>query len=226
MRLNFHLVLLVSLMTACSDPGSGIDPVLEHFPLELSNSWEYDVVENTYSAAGINTLSYTLLDSITKVDEDLYGNRTFEVSRYIWDGNSLMWQLQDIYTVNKVLKQVLEDHANVPEISFVYPPKEGKSWDANAYNTQGEKIYTMRGVDSDHSVEGTTYSGTVEVVKSDNEDLIVHLERESEYFARNVGMIENVFQSYFFCQEPSCLGQQEIEAGRDSRWILVHYRIN
>jgi len=121
--------------------------------------------------------------------------------------------LQDVWYENLLDTKAEKVEENIRYIKLVFPVKEGKSWDGNAYNTLGTWNYTYTDVDVPLIINNNTFDSTLTVLQLDN-PLLISYEHSEEQYARGVGMI---YKQYTF------LDYQNIQPGLEFTMQVSSY---
>src|SRR5690606_1705846 len=103
-------------------------------------------------------------------------------------------------------------------IPFVFPPRDGKQWDGNAYNSLSEDEFQMA-YHQDYSDGNVSYASAVKVAQHEEDDLITVRDNRFEVFVKHIGMVESYYEVLTYCSRTDCLGEQLIDGGR-----LTHLR--
>ena len=194
-------------------------------PLKISNTWIYEVIERTYSPSIDIETSYLLKDSVYQVN-DTGAERKYLLLRSVLEENKDEWEDLELWSITEIAGQLIFTRANIPLVHFVFPEVENKTFDTNAFNTNSSSEVKMINVGSEYTTElNNQFSNTVTLVRNDNDDHIVHLEKEIEIFAKEIGMIEKKVIDYVYCQIESCLGQEIIDQGQDITISLKSFQL-
>lgn len=171
------------------------------FPLELGNSWTYQVKETTWRLGEADSsefeLKWTISDTIRTAANDvayvLLEERKASGSDFF----------SDTFARNLALEQtpfeLLFSEENIDYVLLAYPVSKETTWDPFEYtgsNRQGpfkplnESIYQNLG--ENFSVLDTVYSDTYRVTR-DSINALTEFELNYEVYAEGVGMIYSIF---------------------------------
>ena len=231
MKGKVYILVIVVLgilgMYSCVEkPVGPLDIPIDYFPIELSNTWVYEYERIDYSPGVVTQMDSYVKDSITAIDET-EGAKYVRIQRYSRTSNSEAWELSQLWSIEISNQRLIFTKDNVAVINWVFPPISNKQWNGNAFNTEDNQLFEMMEVGIPYMDSNQADNlETVTVLQWDNEDLIVELEQSIEVFGKGVGIIESIKRSYIYCQEPSCLGQQQVDVGFYERYTLLEYIIN
>ncbi len=221
MRLIFWCVLsLVAI--SCTDKVNPLpQPELSYMNLTAGNTWTYSVEENEYTPGNVVSSLYYLKDSLVDAGNgySVYRFRTVDLDQD--------WDLELVWNIEVSEQRVLFTIDDKISINWVFPPKEGKTWIGTAFSQDPVQEFRMEEVGiSFLSKENIDFDQTTRVTQWNNEDFIVELEYRTEVFQKDIGLVESEEKNYIYCQEPSCLGDQQVDVGFDKVISLVEWNLN
>ena len=216
----WFLPLLIFIVSCEVDREAPILLNSAYFPLEIGNFWIYEVDETVYfGEADFETNNYFYRDQIT----DQYINeaedpaftmvRQFSVDRENWE-NERVFSL--VFSQNRLIKH----DNNFQEILLVYPVEAGLTWDGNGLNNNNVEFFYVE-EKGPYFLNNNSFSETVKVRKSNEDDLITIRDIRFEVFAEEVGMVESYEEVYSYCSRNDCLGEQIIQSGRFKHLKLI-----
>jgi hypothetical protein len=186
--------LFAVILLACKK-----DPVpnfhREYFGNEQGQFVVYDVMEITHdqALAQHDTVYYQLKTVWGDTVIDNEGRVAREFNRYTRAVVSDPWQFSDLWTglIDGIRAELMEE--NQRTVKLVFAPTLSKSWDANAYNMQGELDCYYREIHQDTIINGNSFDSTVTVEQDDFTSLIDTV-RKYEVYAKGVGMVYKHFK--------------------------------
>ena len=183
------------------DPGSG---GREYFPLEVGNSWTYQLDSIIYDNKGsrVDTISQVLREDITESYTDPSGDTAYRVARYRQKTNGL-WEVTDIWSASLDDRLAYRTEENLRFAKLSFPVEEGVAWDGNAfmdeevivkvagepirvYQNWGDYRYVSAGVSE--SIGDLSFDAVCTVEQVDLEDKITR-RYSMEKYAAGVGLI-------------------------------------
>ena len=233
--LSFFLPAL--LFWQCSDdPGPNVQSDATYFPLTVGAFYIYDVEETQYSVInGQEDLNYQLKLAVTDSFRNNAGGTTYVVQRYVRDNMGEEFQYTDTWSARVEASQVVVAEGNISYVRLVFPISEGRSWNGNALNNlKGDEpcgdntnfncdLYQIESIGTPYQFNEELLTETVEVVQSNNIDVIVKEDVRKEFYARNIGLVYKESSVLNYCTVGSCIGQQQIDDGYTWKQSLVEY---
>jgi len=207
----------------------------EFFPLMVGFYQIYQVEETIYSelnepVENVYGLKVMVVDSF----QNLSGSITYVIHRSTLQTGQDTYEYFDTWAARKESDQVVVDEGNTSFIKLAYPLVIGKQWNGNALNDLGGEqscgenpstacdIYRVESV-GPVSINGLSFNDTLEVLLNNNADPIVKQDIRKEIYARNVGLVYKETSILEYCTVGSCIGQQQIDKGIESKLTLVEY---
>jgi hypothetical protein len=191
-KITLYLSLIVlagvSMVSCKQDPPPNFH--FEYFGLEEGRYVVYDVVEVDHDAAlGLHeTTSYQLKTYWGQEYIDNEGRSGREFIRYKRDSAADSWVLTDLWhgVYDGIRGELIEENQRV--VKLVFAPTLSKSWDANAYNLDGELDCFYRDIHQDTIISNHKFDSTL-VVEQDEFSSLIDTVRMYEMYAKNVGLI-------------------------------------
>lgn len=203
--LNGILVLLLIFVTvwlSCRKKldNPGLVPVSTYYPISENRTYKYYVVDSItegYAPAVLTVFRYYLTETFKETQTDTKGRPVtrFE-NEYIFidsptghtasafyssfDSMRVGYDYQDKNTVERTLE-------NIKYVILKNPLTTDATWDGNAYNTLGKKMYRITTMDTLVNTPAGTYSG-MRVLES-NKDNIAGLDYSQVIYVKNIGKI-------------------------------------
>ena len=198
MKFSLSFLLgLILVLQACKKEeitNTGIHG-LNYYPLTLGKYVIYDVDSTVYTQLPKDTLyyKYRIKEKLADTYTDNEGRTAYRLERYskvynpLIPYDSMPWQIKEVWMVNagNMHVQVLEN--NVRYTKLIFPVSTNTSWNGNASNTLGEKIYTYEYSDEPESIN-TLQLTTLKVLQNNFITSISH-DVESEKYALGIGLI-------------------------------------
>ena len=140
-----------------------------YFPLNIGNTWIYQVDSIDYDAFAktIDTFRFLVKQEIVDTILDNQGVRSsiVEVSHTDSLNGAFVFDRNMVKRITAFRAEVLD--SNVRVINLVFPPSLYKYWDANAYNTKNKEEYEILEEMSTEIIDTTMYVNTLHVVQRD-----------------------------------------------------------
>ena len=194
------------------------------FPLERGIYRDYKVHRIEYSVLGNHdTLDYFLKEQVADSFLNQAGGISYKLERYTKTSDTLTWQLDSVWTVTKSTTNVVVVENNVPFVKLVFPVKEQKKWDGNAFNVRSEELYTYEYTFQPIVIGERNYNSTLKVIHQDNPDNIVMTDIRNEIYAENIGLIYKESIILHYCTDNECLGDLIIEQGINYKQELIEH---
>lgn len=137
------LVLAVAALSlaGCQDksvpgPATGTD----YYPVAVGNFWRYAVADTTWSQAtptkaSVATAStYQFRETITEVFSDAAGQPAYRLVRSKLVPPATTWRDDSVFVLSATPQSVILNRNNIRTVELIFPVREGRSWNFNAYN--------------------------------------------------------------------------------------------
>lgn len=195
----------------------------EYYPVQVGNYWVYDVSETTFSNQFVedarDSVTYQVRERIDTVFRDQTGELTYQLIRSRRSDASQPWGNDSIVTINKSNLDLRYTRDNLKTVRLVFPVKENKTWNGNAFNFRDPEEYAYTQVGQPFTLGDTTYQQTLRVVQDFNDNL-VELDDRHEVFALGVGMVYKRVIDFIYCT-----GESGVNCETGERFILYGRRI-
>lgn len=198
-RFSFLLFTsVVFVLYGCKkDSAVPTDAGYNYFPDQIGHYCIYDVDSTFYDDFNNDTVyyRYQVKELIESYFTDNEGRQAMRVERYkrLYNDtipyDSLPWTISRVWAfvrTNSTAEKV-EDNERFIRLAFV--PRVGKTWDGNAFNTNGEWDYEYKEVDEPYSINSMHFDSTLLVQQLLDTNLLYYHSYKERY-ARNVGLIE------------------------------------
>lgn len=191
-------VLFLSCRKKLDNPG--LVPVSDYYPIIENRAYKYYVVDSItegYAPAVLTVFRYYLIETFKEKQTDAQNKPVtrFE-NEYIFidsptghtasafystfDSMRVGYDYQDKNTVERTLE-------NIKYVILKTPLTPDATWDGNAYNILGRKMYKITTLDTLVNTPAGTYSG-MRVLES-NKDNIAGLDYSQVIYAKNIGRV-------------------------------------
>lgn len=227
MTIRRLIILFVSLFlfgctTVDVQPEEEYFTDFEYFPLEIGRFVEYNVNQTDYVESDSVVSEYQL--KVIIVDSMLVNDRRV----YILNKLKRLTE-NDNWDIELVISALIQDdnlliqENNLLFNRLVFPLKENRMWDGNAFNNLYEDRYEMGNVRGSLEFSNQIYPETVTVIQNDNKDVIVKTDVRKMIYAKDIGLIYAESKIIEYCTENDCLGQQKINSGMKFKQTILNY---
>ncbi|HEU4716217.1 MAG TPA: hypothetical protein VFU15_00200 [Bacteroidia bacterium] len=197
----FYVVVLITGMasavfSSCKKDGT-VDTGYSYFPDAIGHYCIYDVDSTVYDDFNNDTVvyRYEVKEIIESYFTDNQGRQAMRVERYRKNYSDTVpyanqpWTISRVWSFVRTSSEAEKQEENQRYIRLTFVPREGKTWNGNAYNTLGEMDYKYASVDQPYSLNAMNFDSVATVLQEDETNLITRKFYQERY-ARNVGMIE------------------------------------
>ena len=189
------LLLIASVCLLSCSTEENIQPESSNYDYAALSSdaeWIYEVdsvVYNDFSLpVSVDTFHYYVKHKVEGLEKLGNGSLSYKVLRFLRNDTISNWALDRAFTLRINANELVKTDHNLPLVSMVFPAKEGKEWNGNAFNTLPEQTFKYQNVEQPAHIGKRKYRNTVEVVQQQRknllEDQLVLLQ-----YAAGVGMI-------------------------------------
>lgn len=216
-----YLICLGIFFFACSESESpNPDLGLDYHPLQIGLYWEYQVEETIVFGEGdAEEDSFFYRDQIISSFTNAEGREVFVLARQK-SPNRENWQTIDNFTRQVVNLTLVQQIQNQSVVSLVFPPNEGRSWDASVFSSSERDQFEIVQIGT-IIVGNRSFDRAVKVLHENEDDEITFRNHRFEVFARGIGMVEHYFEVFTYCSRNDCLGQKILDSGRKTHLILI-----
>ena len=148
-RFAFAAAALGLSLTGCKDtvevlPDSGTD----YYPVAVGNFWVYAVADTTWSLASQSTPSvrtasaFQFKETITETLTDAAGQKAYRLIRAKRLTPADAWRNDSVFILSANSQFVALNRNNARTLELIFPVKEGRSWNFNAFNNSSNDIIT------------------------------------------------------------------------------------
>lgn len=196
---GLFLCVGMALLVACSkdDEDVVVDFEYEYVNTEIGSYIIYQVDSTVYNDfdLSVRTNSVQFKEVVEENFKDNLGRDAQRVVRYERKDESEEWTLKRAYYIVKTPQSLEKVEENLRFISFVFPPKENKTWKGNIYieGVDNNKYladweYRFTQVNQTATILGNVYPNTSTILLRDRETVIEKVYAK-EVYAKNIGMI-------------------------------------
>ncbi|GAB2784299.1 hypothetical protein HNQ93_002420 [Hymenobacter luteus] len=108
----------------------------DYFPLEVGAYRVYDVVDTAYQANVPTVSRFQFKEQVDAgLEPDATGQPVYRIIRSRRTLPTQAWQVDSVITVTANGRALTEQRNNRRTVELVFPVREGKSWNINAFNT-------------------------------------------------------------------------------------------
>lgn len=227
MKLTRLLAFLLLLATwACSvetvPTPEGLNSA--YLPLEKGRYSVYDVERIDYNIAGeSDTTTFQLKHLIRDYYLNQEQDTVYYLYRYRRETEQQSWQQDSVFLIRQDQGQLILNKNNVHYVQLVFPAENGRSWDANAYNSKEPQVYRIDSLGQTYQLEDSVFNNTLRVLQRDS----ASIERQDyrfEIYAREVGLIYKYVRTVDLCNStPDCIQNEVIEGGYQLTQKIADY---
>jgi hypothetical protein len=195
------LLLLAGCKTSTIDP----DPDAfgyRYFPLEVKYFRVYAVTETRYLNDQSITSTYQVRERVDTVFTDLANQPVYRIIRSRRDLESQPWVDDSVIVASRSASDLRVTRHNVKVVQMIFPVRNGKSWNANAFNVFGRNEFSYKSVAMPYTYDNQQFDKTATVVQSNIANLVERDERE-EVYAEDIGLVYRNYTRLNYCDDPS-----------------------
>lgn len=213
--------LLISLVLLSCNEKKEIGPEVlgyDFYPIAIGQYSIYEVEEIQYKLSGFDTASFqlreTIFDSIVSSDQT-----TYLIRRDKRENATLEWKSDSVWSVTRTENFLAISENSIPFIKLTFPVKEGREWNGNSLNSQGNIGYYYQALGG-IIVDSLAPEDHIRVIIEDIPENLVSRDERSEVYARGVGLVQKDYVTLQFCTV-DCTVIGEIEGGRSLKQTLI-----
>ncbi len=226
MKNKWHIFLfsVVVISSACSKkqiPNSDGLLGLEYYPLTIGKYIIYEVDSTIYGVLprDTTTYKYQIKEVLAESFTDAEGKTAYKLKRYIkkFDPkkkyDSLPWQVKEVWMVNASLKNIEVVESNKRITKLIFPIEDKATWNGNAGNTEGERLYVYNYIDRNESINNAKFENVLMVKQFEYRTLISY-ENYIEKYAKGIGLVYREIKNIVSQDiKPSVAVENRIESG-------------
>ncbi|WP_026464502.1 hypothetical protein [Adhaeribacter aquaticus] len=174
---------------------SGVKTDQQYYPVKVGSYWIYDVSETKVSNnVADSSVKYQVRNLITDTFTNLENELTYQVIQSRRVNASEAWGKDTVVLINKYQNNVRVTKNNKKVIALIFPVKEGKTWNSNAFNSSEEQEFMFEKVNASFKLNNIVYDSTLTVRQAEADD--IKLEDSYEVYAPRTGLIYKKQQLY------------------------------
>lgn len=187
----------------------------EYFPVKLGQYYLYDVYRIDYNFASENdTSTYEVKEVVADYYLNQQNDSVYIFRRYRRSTPEAQWLLDSAYQVQRTPQWIIQTANNRPVLKIAFPVGEGRTWNANLFNTATPDEYAIAEVGQPFETDFSLYPTTLQVIQEEVEDKIVETNQRKEVYASGIGLVYKRTNIIKYCSTNSCLGQEIINSGQ------------
>lgn len=223
MRQTYFLVFLfVTLVLACSKKKDlTVEAVIvsnDYYPLRKGAFKEYEVYKSVYLSFSKKDTIYKVKEVLKEVITDLEGETAFKIFRYSKAGLDTVYALDSVWYAKLSNGRVVVTENNVPYVKISYPLTDGKTWNGNLFNFNGDEIYTATSLDKPNGM----YPFTVSILQK-NDTNFLYRNFCLETYAKEIGLVNKEVKVVQFSKSPEDFRKGIIVDGIIVKQRLINY---
>ena len=181
-----------------------------YYPVAVGNFWIYAVTDSTWSMATPSNpvsrptaTSYQFRETVTETFTDAAGQPAYRLVRAKRASSAASWMNDSVFVLSATAQSVVLNRNNSRTLELIFPVREGRSWNFNAYNNNSNDTVTAEtrrysAVDQPYTTGGgnsgltaITYPTTVTTTNagSATESSLLRLVGYQQVFAKGVGPV-------------------------------------
>jgi hypothetical protein len=234
-RLNLLISWLLLALVACESHTSF--PKIDssgYYPIQKGSQWTYTVVETQFSAVTGQTISSYDLKVLVSDTLVASGEVVYTLQRFRRIDDTQPYSATNTWSVRKSDFAIVVQQGNIPYLKLSLPLSAGKTWNGNAYNSQGGKDrctdgtlvcdnYTVKGLAQGFQLGTLSYKNTVTIEENNAVDPIVGQDVRTAVYAFGVGLVYYESNVFSYCTVGACIGKQIVESGIAYKQTLKDY---
>ncbi|MBC5773329.1 hypothetical protein H8S95_04570 [Pontibacter sp. KCTC 32443] len=227
--------VLAFVVVSCDESDVTPDPVargLNFYPLEVGDYKIYDVTDIHYQNNKPTETRFQMREWVADSFLDQTNTLTYKIIRSVRPNAESVWVDDSVMVVTKNNSSVILTKDNTKYVKLVFPVKNGKTWEADAFNNnyvnddEREK-HTYAGLDQPYTLDELVYDSTVTVIQGEPLNTVINFDDRKEVYARGIGKIYRLFNRKVFdtCDTEECPdeGEDYILDGHERHEVLIEY---
>jgi hypothetical protein len=211
----------------------------EYYPVEVGTYRTYAVSDTTWDLNVPLVSRYQFREAITEVFTDAARQKSYRVVRARRVPPATAWQSDSIFVLTPTAQTVTLIRDNRRTVELIFPVREGRLWNLNAYNnntndtiTEPTRRYYSVGkaltLDARDGSMPRSYEQTLTTLDEGlaAQDNVYYLTQYQQIFAVGVGPVLRRRRVYNYCdpRNPNCNPSPTyIHAGRSRHEVLIDY---
>ncbi|MET4073164.1 hypothetical protein [Hymenobacter sp. UYCo722] len=136
-------LLSAAALAGCTNTTEAVpDPGRGYYPLAVGNTWTYAVRDSVWSVATLanptstpTPTSFQFRESITGLFTDAAGQQAYRLVRARRATATASWVDDSVFTISSPGSALILNRGNTRTVELVFPPRQGRSWNLNAFNS-------------------------------------------------------------------------------------------
>ena len=136
--------------TSCTDstvpaPEQGLD----YYPIAVGNFWTYAVTDSSWTQASASNPSSTLRvdtyqfrETVSATFADAAGETAYRMVRAKRASPAAQFKDDSVFTLSATPHTVVLNRNNLRSVELIFPVKDGRLWNANAFNNNSNDTIT------------------------------------------------------------------------------------
>ncbi|HEY4651933.1 MAG TPA: hypothetical protein VIG72_11000 [Pontibacter sp.] len=225
--------VLAFVALSCDESFVTPDPTargLDYYPLAVGNYRIYEVTDIHYQNNVPAETSFQMREWVVDSFMDQTNALVYKIIRSVRPNAQSEWLDDSVMTVTKDHNRVILTKDNTRYVKLVFPVKEGKTWEADAFNdhydeNEKREQYTYAAVDQPYSLDDLTFDSTLTIIQGQPTATDFQLDDRKEVYARGIGLVHRVFNRLTYCDGVSgrsCeVGEGYILDGHERYEVLI-----
>lgn len=225
LKFFINFLMFLTLLIACEGEERLIlNTGSAYFPVQKGIFQVYSVEEVRYNASEAPmTLAYELMAQVVDSFPSGKNQYTYVIHRSTRESDEHLWEALDTWSVRKNGSDIIVSEGNTAYVKIKSPLTVENVWDGNAFNSFGADQYVLKEIDKPLELNGISFSKTLTVEQEYNDDPIVFRDERKEIYARDAGLVYKEIVQLYYCTDDSCLGQQKIDHGIETKMVILEY---
>ena len=124
------------------------DPGTDYYPVALNNFWIYAVSDSTWSQATpaqpsrVQVSNYQFRETVSESFKDAAGQTAYRLVRARRVPPATAWVDDSVFTLSATAQSVVLGRNNLRTVELIFPVREGRPWNLNAYNNNSNDTIT------------------------------------------------------------------------------------
>ncbi len=233
------LVVLAGFFTGCKDEYRELDPEAmgyNYYPLTIGDTRVYQVTNIRFKNNVGDTTKFQMRERVDSTFYDQTNTLNYKIVRSVRPNANSTWVDDSVLVVSRSVTSLVQTMDNTKHVKLVFPVKNGKTWQADAFNmhyvnSDQKEPYTYVQAGEPFQVKGQTFDNTVTVIQGMPLNNIIILDERREVYAKGVGRVYRIFNKAVYCNETAggnnCpYGEEYKLDGHERHEELISYTVN